>query len=470
MTEKMRDGIIQRGRTWSYVVRERDAETGKSRPRWVGGFPTRAAAKSARDGARHAVNRGTYVAPQNLTVRTYLERWVVAHAVELKPSTAESYRANIRRYLLPAIGQERVQALSPSGLSVAFRKMEATGGHGGRPVSPRTVQFARAVLRKALADAVVDRVIEVNPVIGSKVATVEKPQHTTWTGEQLHAFLDHVAERRLLPLFALAAATGMRRGELMALRWSDVDLDASIIRVARSATQIGRERVYTTPKNHERRKVKIDPRTGATLRSWRRTQATERLAWGPAYRDVDDLVFTQEDGAPLWPDFISKLFVQVQAGAGLPRLVLHGLRHTHATVLLRDGVPVHVVAKRLGHKDPSVTLRTYADVIPEDDGHAVDIFARAVWGRVIGPTDPRMEEARLAFRARADQEFQRLDGELRIALERQDAAAAAPLAKRAQKALKDIVDSDDSVAWALRVRRDPALAMRVASGDDHGPS
>jgi integrase len=381
MSERMRNGIVKRGSTWSYVVRERDPQTGKTRPRWVGGCKTRKEAEGKRDAARHGVHRGTYVAPQDLTVKAYLERWITAHEVELKPSTARSYRDKIRVYLVPAIGHERLQSLSPSRLSVVFREMRERGGADGRPISPRTVEFARAVLRRALNDAVVDRLIEINPVVGSKAPKKDgKPQHTTWTGEQAQAFLEATAGARLTPLWQLALATGMRRGELMALTWLHVDLDAGIVSVERSTTQLGAELVTTTPKNHERRKVQIDLRTVAVLRAWRKVQAKERLAWGAAYEDTEGMVFAQENGARLSPNAVSKAFLRAQAGLGLPRISLHSMRHTHATVLLRAGVPVHIVAKRLGHKDPSVTLNVYADVIPDDDTSAVDVFSRAVWG------------------------------------------------------------------------------------------
>ena len=103
--------------------------------------------------------------------------------------------------------------------------------------------------------------------------------------------------------------------------------------------------------------------------------------WGPAYVDADGLVFTWQDGRPVLPDYVTKAFAALTAKTeGVPRLVLHELRHSHASILLRDGVPVHVVAKRLGHKDPSVTLNVYADAIPDDDGRAVDVFSKAVWG------------------------------------------------------------------------------------------
>jgi integrase len=127
-------------------------------------------------------------------------------------------------------------------------------------------------------------------------------------------------------------------------------------------------------------RCKLDARTVAALRAWRKVQAQERLAWGAAYEDIEGIVFTQESGQRVSPNAVSKAFLRAQTGLGLPRISLHSTRHSHATVLLRDRVPVHIVAKRLGHKDASVTLDTYADVIPDDDTSAVDVFSRAVWG------------------------------------------------------------------------------------------
>lgn len=377
----MKDGIIKRGSTYSYVVRERDAQTGKTKPRWVGGFKTVKEAKAARDKARTDVRKGTWVAPSALTVSEWLDQWLAGHKMSLRESTARSYEQKIRTYLKPTIGSERLQSLSPSRLSVVFRTMSESGGKDGRPLSARSVEFTRSILRKAMTDAVVERVLEVNPVTGSKAPRREsKPTHTTWTGEQQRVFLTAVADSRWAPIWNVALATGMRRGELCELRWADVDLDAGVVRVDRAVVQIGLRYVPNTPKNHERRKVSIDPTTTAVLRAWRKTQTAERLAAGPAYVDAEGLLFTWEDGSRVTLDYVSKSFVKAQRGLGLPRMNLHGTRHTHATTLLRDGVPVHIVAKRLGHKDPSVTLNTYADAIPQDDDRAVAVFSRAVWG------------------------------------------------------------------------------------------
>jgi integrase len=325
------------------------------------------------------------VAPQRLTVADYLDGWLQGHAVGLKPSTAQSYRAVLARYVIPSIGRERLQALSPGLLSRFFKELHAHGGDRSRPLSPRTVEYVRAVLRRAMQDAVLDRLLEVNPVVGTKPPRTVKPKHTTWTGAQLHAFLEGLdPEDRWAPLWVLAAATGMRRGELMALRWAGLDLDGGVVHIERSVTQVGRQLIFVTPKNHERRDVALDSHTVTALRTWRKAQAAERLAWGPAYVDTDGLVFTWEDGRPVLPDFVTKAFGALTARrADVPRLVLHEVWHSHASILLRDGVPVHVVAKRLGHKDPSVTLNVYADAIPDDDGRAVDVFEGGV-GSVSG--------------------------------------------------------------------------------------
>ena len=211
--------------------------------------------------------------------------------------------------------------------------------------------------------------------MGTKRPRTTKPKHTAWTSPELRAFLEALEpDHRWTALWELAAGTGMRRGELLALRWSDLDLDAAIVRIERSVNQIAGTRIYGAPKNHERREIALDPHVVTTLRTWRSTQVSERLLAGEAYVGDEDLVFTWEDGRPLPPDYVTRTFGTLTSRTGAPRLRFHELRHTHAPLLPREGVPVHVVAKRLGHKDPSITLNVYADAIPDDDDRAVATF------------------------------------------------------------------------------------------------
>jgi len=164
----LKDGVIRRGKSWSYVIRVTDAN-GVSKPRWVGGFPTEAAAKAARDAARVAARRGEYVNRNSVTLAKYLEGWLAAHALEVKPKTHEDYRALIATYVVPRIGGIRLQAVRPSTLSSLYRALLVGGNRHGGPLSPRTVGYVHAVLRKALHDAcVTDQLIPANPAERAK--------------------------------------------------------------------------------------------------------------------------------------------------------------------------------------------------------------------------------------------------------------------------------------------------------------
>lgn len=379
---RMRDGLVKRGSTWSYVVRERDPATGKAKARWVGGFRTQQDSKQARDKARAASHDGTYVAPAAMTTGQWLDQWLDAHGPTLKASTLASYRAKIDHYLKPRLGAVKLQALSPSRLSKVWTDLSKSGGEDGRPLSPRTVEYTRAILRKACADAVVERLLTVNPVHGSKAPRRERHDLVVWDDEQQAAFLgaETVRESRWWVVWRLALATGMRRGEMCALTWDAVDLAARTIHVNRSATQIDKEVVTNDTKSGEDRIIAVGGDMVAALKTWKKQQAEERIAAGVAWTDSGGLLFTWQDGTRALPDYLSKRFVTQQAGMGLPRLSLHGTRHTHATTLLRAGVPVHVVAQRLGHADPSLTLRVYSHAIPADGVAAAEVAERVLNG------------------------------------------------------------------------------------------
>ena len=388
----LRDGVTKRGSTWSYVVRVRDPETGASKPRWVGGFATEAAAKAARDEARVKARAGGYIDRSRITVSDYLDEWLEAHAMEIKPKTLQDYRHLITRHVKPYIGGVALQAMRPARLTRLYRDLATTGGRNGTGLSPRTVEYVHAILHKAFRDAVVvDQVLASNPAERTKRPRDARHElGEVWTPRQLQIFLEAAGDHRLFAFYHLAAYTGARRGELLNLRWEHVDLDRAEVRIAGSAAVIGGQRVEGTTKGGRSRMVSIDPRTVQVLKDHRERQATERLTVGPQWRgDSDDYVFTSAWGEPVHPDTVSSLMPVLinrhnerqrseKAGKRLPAARLHDLRHVHATTLLRAGVPVHVVAARLGHADPSITLRVYAHVLGEQLAEAAAIFARAI--------------------------------------------------------------------------------------------
>ena len=385
---RLRGGVIKRGRTWSYVIRVTDPATGVNRPRWVGGFRTEDEAKTARDEARRRARRGEYVDRTAVTVAEYLRQWLVTHSLETKPKTLAGYRWLVEHYVVPRIGGLRMQSVQPSDLSTLYRSLLDGGGRGGKPLSRGTVDAVHAVLRKAFNDAVTsEQVLESSPVVRAKRPRVtEGEREEVWSPADLARFLSLAQSHRLYAFFYVAAFTGARRGELLNLSWSDVDLAAGVLRITGSTAVVERQRVVGSTKGGRRRTVSIDESTVRVLRAHRARQVEEQLVVETDWPD-SDLVFRTAFGEPLYPDTPSQLMPKLvrrhnveHPDEPLLPMRLHDLRHVHATTLLLAGVPVHVVAARLGHGDPNITLRVYAHVLQDLSPAVADAFARAVTG------------------------------------------------------------------------------------------
>lgn len=304
MAGKLRDGVVKRGDSWSYVVRIFDHEAGRTKPRWVGGFPTEVAAKAARDEARVAARRGEYVDRSAITVTTYLREWQVSHSVAVKPKTMAGYRELAERYVIPRIGGMRLQSVRPATLSRLYRDLLEGGGLAGKPLSPRTVEMVHRMLSKAFRDAVrVEQLIPSSPVERATRPRVQSTEpKVIWSAAELRAFLAVATAHRLGPFYRLAAYTGARRGELLHLRWTALDLDAAEVTFTGSTDVIGGERFEGTTKGGRSRVVSLDPGTIEVMREHRKRQVAEQLAAGKWWRGDGDLVFRAEDGAPLYPE------------------------------------------------------------------------------------------------------------------------------------------------------------------------
>jgi integrase len=311
--------------------------------------------------------------------------------LSVKPKTLAGYRHDIDHYIVPRIGRLRLQALRPAVISKLYHDLAEHGGRTGQALSATTISHIHRTLRKALADAVtVEQLLPANPAARSK-----RPRNTTsepvqvWTTNQLGAFLAAARPHRLFAFYRLAAYTGARRGELLYLRWSAVDLEAAEVTFGGSTAVVRGKRIEGTTKGGRSRTVSLDRDTVTIVREHRRQQAEERLAAGSAWNDTKGLVFVTRWGEPLYPDTVTGLMTKMinqhnkavaPPAKPLPHARLHDLRHLHATTLLLAGVPVHVVAARLGHADPAVTLRVYSHVLREHAAGVGDIFARAVQG------------------------------------------------------------------------------------------
>jgi len=375
---KVKNGIVFTGKGWSYVLRVPDNKTGKTKPKWVGGFESERLAKIARDKARVAIANRDYATPGKLTVGEFLLSWIDNHEKRLKATTAHKYRQLIRLYLVPQLGSVKITDLRPTHIENFYSYYTTNNGVNGQVLAPSTVAQCGAILKKALKYAVeVEGLMSFNPATRVPLPKGAGKSNNPWSMDELNSFLDVASEHRLYFFFRLSAFTGARRGELLALRWSDFDGKSIMITKSRlEVAGVAFEQLSTKGGSNGQRRVILDSETIDLFNSHRKRQLQERILIGEHWQD-GDFVFTQENGLPLDPGTPSHLFGKMIKKAGLRNIRLHDLRHLHATELLRLGEPLHVVAQRLGHRDAMVTATIYAHVSNEQDETASQKFANA---------------------------------------------------------------------------------------------
>jgi integrase len=387
------------GSVWAY--RERNGTE-----RWAIGHPsfgtrrrgpngekwyTKRAAQDALRAKLVDASRGELVDPSRQPAGDYLGEWV--DGLRLAPSTVASYRKNIRLHVIPRLGTVPLSALTTERISKLYRELERSGRadhRKGEGLSPRTVRYIHTILSAALAAAVKSRRLARNPAADATPPSAREaraPEMRAWTAGQLGAFLGWAREHaENFTLWHTLAMTGARRGEALASRWRDYDLDAAAVSIRRSSTMVrnagqGAGVVEGATKGGKPRVVDLDAATVAVLRARKR----ERGAMALQLARDGALVFGDIEGAHRNPEHVSRQFARdvarCRAALGedaLPVIRLHDLRHTHATLLLAKGVPVKVVSERLGHASPTITLGVYAHVMPGNQREAADLFARLI--------------------------------------------------------------------------------------------
>jgi integrase len=375
----MRGHVRKRGPTWTAVV-ELPRENGKRRQRWLSGFPTKKAAEQAMREALGRVEAGVDVEPSKLTVGRYLED-VWLPALRVRPKTADSYGLAVRVYIAPRIGGVPLQKLTAPRLNSLYAELEASGRRNGKGLSPRSVRHVHAILRRALADAVAWNLLVRNVADAAKPPRKQRPKITTWSAEQLGRFLASVRNDRLHAAWMVSALTGARRGEVLGLRWADLDLDAGKARISRALILVDYVPTISGPKTERgRRTIALDPATVAALREHRGRQAVEDALAGDAWENAEGYVFTDQLGRVIHPQSFTDRFKRYAKAAKLPTIRLHELRHSHATLALEAGVAPKVVSDRLGHATTSFTMDVYADALPAVEETAAAMVAAFVLG------------------------------------------------------------------------------------------
>ena len=374
----------RRGRDTGSIYQRKDQRAdGTVRVRWAGELdlgwvdgrrarktvyaPTRKEAQEKLQTAIRARDDGLMPANERETVETFLNDWLEAKT-NIRPSTFASYEAIVRVHLIPSLGRIPLVKLSVAEVERMLRAKSATD------LSPRRVAMIRGVLRTALSRAVKHRKVSANVAALADGPRQERHEIHPLSEEQVRLFLDAIEGHRFEGLFVAALSTGLRSGELRALRWADIDLDLRTLSVEAGLAKIDGEWQRVPPKsNAGRRMLPLPDRAVTALREHRLRQVTERLAAGTEWiGNKWDLVFVSEVGTPLDASNVVHAYQRELERAGLPRQRFHDARHSVATFWLGVGVPARVVADMLGHSQVSLTLNIYSHVVPTMRRDAAD--------------------------------------------------------------------------------------------------
>jgi integrase len=276
-----------------------------------------------------------------------------------------------------------VDQVTTAHLDELYDRLLRKGRRNGQGLAPVTVRKVHIILRSTLARALKRGLITTNAALEAESPTgraCKPPTFPVWSPRELQRFLSFVQEHPHYAAFHLSATTGLRRGELLGLRWCDVDLERAVLRVLQTVIVVNAEVLIETPKSSSsRRSVDLDARTVEVLRQ--HAHAVKAAEVGVSDTDLvrsSALVFSRADGEPLHPTLFSYWFQRQVELAGLQRIRFHDLRHTHATLALQAGVHPKVVCERLGHSSISVTLDTYSHVLPSMQRDAAEAVAALI--------------------------------------------------------------------------------------------
>jgi integrase len=364
------------------------------RRRYSSGHANVTQARRARDVTRGAKAEGRKApAPSTMTFGDLFETWnekleqlVVDGA--MSPTTARNYR-ELHRLYCSSLDGVRLQDLDVHELEKLYSRLRMSGGRGGRPLAPKSVRNVHGTISRVLNEAVRLGIIPSNPavlvdgkLIGSeaKQARQRRMREEVWSPAELRAFLDATREQRLYALWHLAATTGMRRSELLGLRWESVDLDGATLRVESVRVVIDHEVIEKniTKSDASAAVVALDPQTVDVLRAHRARQREELMA---ASEWVDSgLVFVDEHGEGVHPDVALRTFKRLAKRAGLRPIRLHALRHSYAAALRDAGVDVQAISERLRHASARITSDLYLHGSEQIDRQTADLGAAAILG------------------------------------------------------------------------------------------
>ncbi len=394
----MRGHITQRSKG-SYTViisMGRDPNTGAKKQYWETIRGTKKDAETRLNELLHQHDKGAFVRPSNLTVADLFEQWLRDYAISnVRPRTYDRYAEIIRVHLIPAFGSLPLKSLQPSHVQTYYGKALKSGRHNGNGgLSARTVYHHHRLLYSVLKYAVKHNILARNIAEAVDPPRPEPKEIATTDAEGLIKLLEAVHGTPYYTIFYTAAYTGLRRSEILALRWQHVNLEMCTLSVVDTLHQLhnGEFDIGQPKSKRGKRLVSLSPSLAVLLREHKAEQEAIREQLGLPKIQPSDLVFSQPDGSFIRPDSITAKFGNVANSIGLENLSFHDLRHTHATLMMQQGIHPKIVSERLGHSSIALTLDTYSHVMPGLQEAAAKAFddnftARKIALQALGSAD-----------------------------------------------------------------------------------
>lgn len=354
---------------WAIILDVYDPTTGRRRRKWHSFRGTKRAAQAECARLVAEMKDGAYVEHDRKPLNEFLDAWERDWAAtNVSPKTSERYSELLRTHVRPYLGDKRMQAIRAEDLNKLYADLH-------QKIAPRTVKHVHRLLHRVFGHATKWGNLKRNIVAlvdAPKAAAVEAPALQL---TEIPKMFEALRGRNLFPIAVVALGTGMRRGELCALRWQDIDLDGARLQVERSLEQTRKGGLqFKSPKSTRgRRTISLSPAVVAELRAHWKAQQEQRLSLGLGGTSPDALVFANWDGSPRQPNGLTKEFALAMERAGLPHVTLHTLRHTHASQLITSGMDILTVSRRLGHSSPAITLTVYGHLLSPED-RAADIM------------------------------------------------------------------------------------------------
>lgn len=367
--------------TWGFGIDAGKDENGKRLRIWRTNFTRRKDAEAELTRLLQEREDGLLVKPTPKTFGDFMKEWFTEHAERhCTPKTVERYR-QLWKYVSAKLAPVQLREVNALVLERLYNRLVEAGGKDGAPLAPKTVRHVAGLIHVSLSTAVRWKLLKINPAAACQLPRIEQTEAKALDPTQAEWLLTAAQGHWLQPIFALAMATGCRRGELLALVWPDIDFDSmpAVIAVSKSVEQTKAGLRIKRPKNGKVRAFPLPASATVILKAHREQQEQSRRLFGSTYRTDLNLVFAGPDGDYLKPDSVTAAACLLASKAGLKGIGLHSLRHSHASQLLSDGVPLPTVSKRLGHSSVSTTARIYSHAFRQDE-----IDAASTWETTMG--------------------------------------------------------------------------------------